>query len=165
MWIFGNFYKYLFWETSTNGCFCKLQKAKLKWSIKKKNKIYCLLWTDCATCSSVFIVDFEQVSASWEAKCGVDCRIYLNASKPLWKQSKWDQQNFLLIFLLKFVFAFLLHLLIGNFKPESHCSGRNNWIWCLMVTILSYIKSRSTARITIMGYSIPRHLSWFINDP
>ena len=29
---------------------------------------------------------------------------------------------------IEIVFAFLLHLLIGNFKPESYCSERNNWI-------------------------------------
>ena len=33
-----------------------------------------------------------------------------------------------------------------------------------MATILSYIKPRSTAKIFIIGYSIPRHFLWFTND-
>ena len=35
-----------------------------------KMKINCLLWTDFTTCTSVFIVEFGQVSAGWEAKGG-----------------------------------------------------------------------------------------------
>ena len=33
-----------------------------------------------------------------------------------------------------------------------------------LATILCYIKSRSTTRITIIVHSIPRHFSWFTND-
>ena len=81
---------------------------------------------------SVFIVDFEQVSFDWEAKGEIDYRIHLNefsVSKSLyWKQSKWDQQNFFYIF-MEIMFAFLLHLLIENFKPESYCLERNNRIY------------------------------------
>ena len=32
--------------------------------------MHCLLRTDFTTCSIVFVVDFEQVSAGWEAKVG-----------------------------------------------------------------------------------------------
>ena len=40
--------------------------------------MYWLLRTDFTTCPSVVIVDFEQVSASWEAKRGINYnRIYL----------------------------------------------------------------------------------------
>ena len=43
-------------------------------------------------CSSVFIVEFEQVSAGWEVKGEIDYRIHLkefSASKShYWKQSK-----------------------------------------------------------------------------
>ena len=42
--------------------------------IQIKIKIYCLLWTDFTMCPSVFIVDFEEVSADWEAKEGIDYR-------------------------------------------------------------------------------------------
>ena len=64
------------WKTSTNGCFCRLQKilrchGKSNWSeVWIKIKIHCLLWSDFTTCPSVFIVDFEQVNAGWEAKGG-----------------------------------------------------------------------------------------------
>ena len=63
------------------------------------------------------------------------------------------------------MFAFLLHLLIENFKPESYCFERNKGFDVGMATILSYIKPRSTSRITIIGYSIPPHFSWFTNLP
>ena len=33
--------------------------------------MYCLLWADFKVCPSVFIVDFEDVNASWDAKKGI----------------------------------------------------------------------------------------------
>ena len=46
-------------------------------------KINCLRWTDFTTCTSVFIVEFGQVSAGWEAKSGEtkqvrSAKIYFN---------------------------------------------------------------------------------------
>ena len=38
----------------------------------KQKKNYCLLCTDLTMCASVFIVDFEDVSADWESKEGID---------------------------------------------------------------------------------------------
>ena len=80
-------------------------------------KINCLLWTDFTTCTSVFIVEFGQVSADWEAKGGEtkqvrSTKIYFNIFNET-------------------VFVFLFHLLIENFKSERCCFERNNWIWCL----------------------------------
>ena len=80
-------------------------------------------------CSSVFANDLEQVSAGWEAKGEINYRIHLNASKSLyWKHSKWDEQKFLLIFLLKLCLFFLLHLLTEYFKPEIYCFERRYYI-------------------------------------
>ena len=118
----------------------------MKWSIDK-NKIFFLLWTDFTTRPSVFIVDFEQVSAGCEAKGETDYRIHLNefrASKSLyWKESKWDQRNFLLIFLLKlcsfFCFTFLLKIL----NQKATVSKETIGFIVRMATILSYIKKRS----------------------
>ena len=77
---------------------------------------------------NVFIVDFEQVSAA--VKCGINYRIYLNASKSLyWKQVRSTKFSFDIF--LEIMFVFLLYLLIENFKPKSYCFERNNWIWCL----------------------------------
>ena len=164
LWILGNFYKHLFCKTSTNSFFYKLQK--LLQNCRKTNWHYCLLWTDFTTCPSVFMVGFEQVSPSWEAKRGINYRICLNASKSLyWKQSKWDQQNFLLIFSLKlyllFCFIFLLIILNQKSTVSKETIGFDVW----MATILSHIKPRSTTAITKICYSIPRHFSWFTNDP
>ena len=65
----------------------------------------------------------------------IDYRTHLNefsVSKSFyWKQCKWDQQKFTLIFLSKNMFTFLLHLLIENFKQQSYGFERNNKIWCL----------------------------------
>ena len=80
-------------------------------------------------CSSVFANDLEQVSAGWEAKGEINYRIHLNALKSLyWKHSKWDEQKFLLIFLLKLCLFFLLHLLTEYFKPEIYCFERRYYI-------------------------------------
>ena len=57
------------------------------------------------------------------------------------------------------MFTFLLHLLIENFKPETIVSKETMGLVVGMATILSYIIPRSTARITIIGYSIPWHFS------
>ena len=99
------------------------------------------LRTDFTTCPTVYIVDFEQVSASWEAKRGINYGICLNASKSLYrKQSKWDQQNFLLIFLLKlcllFCFICLLKILNQKATVSKETIGFDVWI----ATILSHIK-------------------------
>ena len=123
-------------------------------------------------CPSVFIVDFEQVRAGWEAKGGIDYRIHLNefsASKWLyWKQSKWYQQKFLLIFLLKLCLLFCFTCLLRKLNQKATVSKETIGfdVWCLIfdATILSFIKSRSTTRRTIIGYSIPRHCSWCTND-
>ena len=54
-WILQSFYEYLFWKTSTNGCFSKLQtflqsSRKPNWNVVWiKINIYCLLWTDFRT--------------------------------------------------------------------------------------------------------------------
>ena len=71
-----NIARHLFWKLSTNGRFRRLQKflhsyRKPNWNkIWINIKIYCLLWTDFTTSPIVFIVDFEQLSAGWEAKGG-----------------------------------------------------------------------------------------------
>ena len=58
---------------------------------------------------------------------------------------------------IEIMFTFLLHLLIENFKPETIVSKETMGLVVGMATILSYIIPRSTARITIIGYSIPWH--------
>ena len=65
-------------------------------------------------CPSAFIVDFEQVSASWEAK---------GRERKQVRSTKISLDIF-----LETMFAFLLHLLIENFKPERYCFERNNSI-------------------------------------
>ena len=80
-------------------------------------KIYCLLWTDFTTCPTVFIVDFGQVSAAWEAKGGKTKQV--RSTKKF-----FDTFN-------ETVLAFLLHLFIENFESESYCFERNNRISCL----------------------------------
>ena len=60
---------------------------------------------------------------------------------------------------IEIMFTFLLHLLIENFKPETIVSKETMGLVVGMATILSYIIPRSTARITIIGYSIPWHFS------
>ena len=87
-----------------------------------KIKTYCLLWTDFTTSPNVFIVDFEQVSIGWEAK------------------GRYTKQD-ILIFLLKLVFAFLLHLHLpkisnGKATVTKETIGFDVWT----ATILSYIK-------------------------
>ena len=66
---------------------------------------------DFTTCSSACIADFEHVSTGWETKGVIDYRIHLKMNSVfqnyfIEKQSKWDQQNFLSIFLLKSCFFF-----------------------------------------------------------
>ena len=68
-------------------------------------------------CSSVFIVDFEQVNAGWEAEGG---------GKKQVRSTKISLDIF-----IEIMFGFLLHLLIENFKPERSCFEKNNSIWCL----------------------------------
>ena len=60
---------------------------------------------------------------------------------------------------IEIMFTFLLHLLIENFKPETIVSKETMGLVVGMATILSYIIPRSTARITIIGYSSPWHFS------
>ena len=55
-------------------------------------------------CPSVFIVDFEQISAGWQAKGG---------EKKEVRSTKISLDIF-----IETMFAFLLHLLNENFKPE-----------------------------------------------
>ena len=80
-------------------------------------KICCLLWKDFRTCPSVFIVEFGQINADWEAKGGET------------KQVRSAKISFDI--LNETVFAFLLHLLIQNLKSKNYCFERNNRIWCL----------------------------------
>ena len=63
---------------------------------------------------SVFIVDFDKLSAGWEAKGGET------------KQVRSTKISFDIF--IETVFTFLLHLLIENFKPEGYCFERNNRI-------------------------------------
>ena len=65
-------------------------------------------------CPSVFIVDFEQISAGWQAKGG---------EKKEVRSTKISLDIF-----IETMFAFLLHLLNENFKPERYCFERNNSI-------------------------------------
>ena len=62
----------------------------------------------------VFIVEFELVSAGREAKGGETKQV---------RSTKIPFDIF-----IETVFAFLLHLLIENVKPESYCFERNNGI-------------------------------------
>ena len=68
-------------------------------------------------CPSVFIVDLEQISAGWEAKGGET------------KQVRSTKKIFDIF--IKTRFAFLLPLLIENFKPENYCFEINKGIFCL----------------------------------
>ena len=73
-------------------------------------KIHCLLWTGFTTCPSVFIVtvDFEQVSAGWEAKGGINYRILLNVSKLLyWNEASEINKNSCLYFYWNYVCFFV----------------------------------------------------------
>ena len=93
---------------------------------------------------------------------GIDYRIHLNefsVSKSFyWKQCKWDQQKFILIFLLKLclLFCLICFLKILNRKATVSKETMRFDVW--MATILSYMKPRFTKRITITGYSIPEVL-------
>ena len=68
---------------------------KPNWNeIQIKNKIYCLLWTDFAMCSSVFVVDFEEVSAHWEARERIDYRKIVDSSAgAMWSLNKGRCDN------------------------------------------------------------------------
>ena len=79
---------------------------------KNENLLFTL--TDFTTCPSVFIVEFGQMSAGWEAKTRETKQVRLT-------QISFDIFN-------ETVLAFLLHLLIENFKSESYCFERNNRI-------------------------------------
>ena len=76
--------------------------------------LFCRILSDFTTCPSVFIVDFEQVNAGWEAKGGETKQVRST-------KISFDIFN-------ETMFAFLLHLLIENFKPESYCFKRKNRI-------------------------------------
>ena len=67
--------------------------------------------------SRVFIVRANQVRASWEAKGGETNQV---------RSTKIYFDIF-----IETMFAFLHHLLIENFKPESYCFERNSRIWRL----------------------------------
>ena len=96
-----------------------------------------------------FYCYFEQVSTGWEDKDEIDYRIQLNecsCSKSLcWKQSKWDQQKFLFIFLLKLCLFFYFICLMKILNQKATIG----FVFGL-ATILCYIKPRSTTRITII---------------
>ena len=57
---------------------------------------------------------------------------------------------------IEIIFAFLVHLLIENFKQET-CFEETIGFDVAMATILSHMKPCSTTRITIIGYSIQPH--------
>ena len=58
---------------------------------------------------------------------------------------------------IEIIFAFLVHLLIENFKQETYCFEETIGFDVAMATILSHMKPCSTTRITIIGYSIQPH--------
>ena len=82
---------------------------------------------DFTTCSSVFIIDFEQVRAGQETKEEIDYRVHLNefsASKSLyWKTKQVRSTKFSFDIFVEIMFVLLLHLLIENFKPEICCQN------------------------------------------
>ena len=103
---------------------------------------------------SVFIVDFEQVSTGWEVKGGTDYRIHFSEfSVEALLETKQVSPT-------KISFDILLKILNQKATVSKETIGFD----VCMATILSYIKPRSTTRIFIIGYSIPRHFLWFTND-
>ena len=86
----------------------------MKFEWKSKSIVCLFFWADFTIFPSVFIVDFEQVISCWEAKGGET------------KQVR-SIKIFFDIF-IETMFAFLLHLLVENFKPENYCFERNNKI-------------------------------------
>ena len=58
---------------------------------------------------------------------------------------------------IEIIFAFLVHLLIENFKEETYCFEETIGFDVSMATILSHMKPCSTRRITIIGYSTQPH--------
>ena len=86
---------------------------------------------DFTTCSRAFIVDFEQVRAGWETKWEIDYRIHLKMNSAfqnyfIGKQSKWDQQNFLLIFLFKLCLFFCFICLSKTLNQKATVSEKKN---------------------------------------
>ena len=72
------------------------------------------------TCPNVFTVDFEQVSAGWEAKGRINYRIPFKCFKINLLQTKQVRQTKISFdIFIEIMFAFLIYLLIENFKPES----------------------------------------------
>ena len=90
----------------------------------------------------------NRLSASREAKRGINCRIYLNASKSLYeKQSKWDNKIFFWYFYWNYVcffasFICLLKILNQKATVSKGTIGFDVW----MATILSHIKPSSTKK-------------------
>ena len=86
--------------------------------------------------------------------------IHLNefsASKSLyWKQSKRDQQKFILIFLLKLRLLFCFICVLKILNQEATISKETIGLDFWMTMILSYIKPRS--RITIVSYHAQQEL-------
>ena len=102
----------------------KLRSRHLRCSIKKVLLKNFKLFTGKYLClslfffeSRVFIVRANQVRASWEAKGGETNQV---------RSTKIYFDIF-----IETMFAFLHHLLIENFKPESYCFERNSRIWRL----------------------------------
>ena len=95
----------------------------------------------------------------------------------LLEKSKWDPQKCrFLCFFIEIMIAFLLDLLIENFKPECYCfeivwCWKFEWIWKdLMFDFDGYNSElyqttfHSKNRHNTVGYSIPQQFLWFTND-
>ena len=111
-----------------------------------------LLWIRCLKkiqCFKIFLLERKQV-----------------------RSTKISFYNFLLKLCLLFFFVCLLKAYCF-YCSFAYCF---EIIWCLMfewiwkdlifewLQFFNYIKVLFTGRITIIGYSIPRHFSWFTND-
>ena len=79
------------------------------------------------------------------------------------KASEINKNFFIFLWKLCLLFCFIFLLKILNQKATV--SKETIGFIIRMATILGYIKQGSTTGITIIGYSIPRHFSWFTNDP